>query len=238
MVHCSDLSFRRLYSHVKAHQDDNIQYRDLSRPAQLNCQMDYHTKKAIWEAGLVDEEITQRFPLEPVCIFLGKNKLTSDKGDALRFWVNRKLAKEWFYEHNILYAQAFDKVDWESVHSSLWRVPWLFQIWECKQVMGISPANGNIPWDKTIDPLCLSYIQVKETCLHITCCNQAGRVDALMKSIEILELWLIKVDTDPVLLSCIVEFAKGRGGITMTEICWDKAQQYRLMATDQDDIGW
>ena len=59
-----------------------------------------------------------------------------------------------------------------------------------------------------------------------------------MKSIEILELWLIEVDTDPDLLSCIVEFAKGRGGITMIEICRDKAQRYRLIATDQDDIGW
>jgi hypothetical protein len=59
-----------------------------------------------------------------------------------------------------------------------------------------------------------------------------------MKSIKILELWLIEVEPDPVLLSCIVEFAKGQGGITMTEICQDKAQRYRLMATDQDDIGW
>ena len=59
-----------------------------------------------------------------------------------------------------------------------------------------------------------------------------------MKSIEILELWLIEVDTDPDLLSCIVEFANGQGGITMTEICWDKAQRYCLMATYQDDISW
>jgi hypothetical protein len=128
MVHCSDLSFCRLYSHVKVHQDGNIQYGDLSQPAQLNCQMDYHAKKAIWEAGLVNEEITQRFPLKPVWVILGKNKLISDKGDALRFWVNRKLAKECFYERNILYAQAFDKVDRESDQSSLWRVPRLFQI--------------------------------------------------------------------------------------------------------------
>jgi hypothetical protein len=58
--------------------------------------MDYHAKKAIWEVGPVDEEITQRFPLELGCVFLGKNKLTSDMGEALRFWVNRKLAKEHF----------------------------------------------------------------------------------------------------------------------------------------------
>jgi hypothetical protein len=112
MVHCSDLSFHRLYSHVKAHQNNNIQYGDLSLPAQLNCQMDYHaTKKAIWEGGPVNEVITQRFPLEPVRVFLGKNKLTSDKGEALRFWVNSKLVKEHFYKLDILYAQAFDKVD-------------------------------------------------------------------------------------------------------------------------------
>ncbi len=68
--------------------------------------------------------------------------LTSpDKGDALRFWVDRKLAKECFYERDILYAQAFDKVDWASVHSSLWHVPQLFQIWARKQIMGVSPAN-------------------------------------------------------------------------------------------------
>ncbi len=36
--------------------------------------------------------------------------------------VNGKLAKEHSYELDILYAQAFDKVDWESIHSSLWRV--------------------------------------------------------------------------------------------------------------------
>jgi hypothetical protein len=171
--------------------------------------MDYHAKKAIWEAGPVDEEITQLFPLKLVCIFIGKNKLTSDKGDALRFWVSRKLAKECFYKHNILYAQAFNKVDWESIHSSLWHVLRLFQIWACKQVMGISPANGNIPWDKTIDPLCPSCGQVKETCLHILFCNHAGRVVTLMKSIDILKHWLTKVDTDPELLNCIVEFAKG-----------------------------
>ncbi len=83
MVHCSDLSFRCLYSHVKAHQDDNIQYGDLTQPSQLNCQMDYHATKAIWDAGPAEDEITRRFPLEPVCVILGRNKPISDKGEAL-----------------------------------------------------------------------------------------------------------------------------------------------------------
>ena len=49
MVNCSNLSFTGIFSHVKAHQDDHIGYESLTRSAQLNCQMDYHAKKAIWE---------------------------------------------------------------------------------------------------------------------------------------------------------------------------------------------
>jgi hypothetical protein len=49
MINCSNLSFTRIFSHIKAHQDDNIKYGSLLRHAQLNCQMDYHAKKAIWE---------------------------------------------------------------------------------------------------------------------------------------------------------------------------------------------
>ncbi len=35
-ANCSGLSFKRIFSHVKAHQDDNKKYSDLSRDAQLN----------------------------------------------------------------------------------------------------------------------------------------------------------------------------------------------------------
>ncbi len=114
----------------------------------------------------------------------------------------QKASKRMLFKLDIHYVQAFGKVDWESVHSSLWRVSRLFQIWVCKQVMGIAPANGNIPWDKTINPLCPSCSQVKETCLHILFCNHAGRVVALIKFIDILKHWLTKVDTDLELVWC------------------------------------
>jgi hypothetical protein len=51
--------------------------------------MDYHAKKAIWESTPDPETPTRRFSLEPICVFLGKNKLTSDKGEKLKFWVQR-----------------------------------------------------------------------------------------------------------------------------------------------------
>jgi hypothetical protein len=37
MVNCSNLTFTRIFSHVQAHQDNNIGYERLTRSAQLNC---------------------------------------------------------------------------------------------------------------------------------------------------------------------------------------------------------
>ncbi len=40
-------------------------------------------------------------------------------------------------------------------------------------------------------------------------------MDALSKSIDLLEQWLEEVDTDPDLIECIMEYARGRGQVAM-----------------------
>jgi hypothetical protein len=119
MVNCSKLSFKRIFSHIKAHQDNGFEYGSLTRNAQLNCQMDYHTKKAIWETTLDPESPTRQFPLKPICVFLGKNKLTLDKGEKLKFWVQQQLARSYFHNANIVYGPQFNTIDWEMVHTTL-----------------------------------------------------------------------------------------------------------------------
>ncbi len=145
MVNCSDLSFTRVFSHVRVHQDDRTNYGDLSRPAQLTCQMDYMAKKAIWDATPRKDKESNGFPLEAVRVFLGKRKLTSDKADALRFWAHRALAKENFHNLKLLFGTEFELVDWEMMYASLRRVPRMFQIWACKQVMSVAPTNRSMP---------------------------------------------------------------------------------------------
>jgi hypothetical protein len=60
----------------------------------------------------------------------------------------------------------------------------------------------------------------------------------MMKSMDLLSSWMMGVDTDPDLCECIVECAKGRGTITMLEICWNMDAWFWQMARDQDEIGW
>jgi hypothetical protein len=110
MANCSNLSFSWLYSHVKAHQDNGKVYGNLTRDAQLNCQMDYLAKRAIYKAQAPQEAPARWFPIKPICVFLGRSKLTSDKGERLRFWVHKQLARSWFHDASILFANQFKNI--------------------------------------------------------------------------------------------------------------------------------
>ena len=85
------------------------------------------------------------------------------------------------------------------MHAALETVPQMFQVWACKQVLGIANTNHTVSkWDKTVDPLCPSCQQVKEMTEHVILCNEASRVDIFLKTIDLLERWLAKMHTHPV----------------------------------------
>jgi hypothetical protein len=60
----------------------------------------------------------------------------------------------------------------------------------------------------------------------------------MMKSINLVSIWMVEADTDPDLRECIMEYAKGRGSITMLDICQGMDSRFRRLARDQDEIGW
>eukprot|EP00956_Cyclotella_meneghiniana_P037465 scaffold139228_cov59-Cyclotella_meneghiniana.AAC.6 len=93
MIQCSNLSFDCEYLHVEAHQDEHKAYLQFARPAQLNCCMDTTAKNVLW--GLVGEVVPPQgiFPLEPVAVMVGKEKLTSGSEDILRVWCQKKGGK-------------------------------------------------------------------------------------------------------------------------------------------------
>ncbi len=63
-------------------------------------------------------------------------------------------------------------------------------------------------------------------------------MEALKLTLDLAESWLEDMDTDPDLLDCIMEYAHGRGGRTMENICDGLGPQYQRMAMEQDAIGW
>jgi hypothetical protein len=85
LVNFSNVSFEQLYSHVLAHQDDKVDYSNLSRPSQLNVIIDYNAKQGLWNLQPTCPPSKQAFPLEPVCIFAESSKITADMGHYVQY---------------------------------------------------------------------------------------------------------------------------------------------------------
>ena len=195
-------------------------------------------KSEIWKLQPDDLPDQQPFPLEPICMFVREEKMTSDTGHHIRFNAHKDLARDFYEDYGVLTPGQFDEVDWDHVYETLHGVPRMFQVWACKQVMDIAPTFYNLSKYTDQDKKCPSCNCKVETCAHILECEEEGRVEAMNLTIDMLELWLIQEQTDPGLQDCIIQYARGRGGTTMGEICEDKHEKYHHFAVSQDKIGW
>jgi len=157
LTNCSKLTFKVEMIHILAHQDDREDFNNLSRPAQLNCAVDAGAKRQLLEANVTNLPGRQRFPLEPIACFVGKNKMTSDTSDEIQFWAYRRLAREAMVNNKILLGRQFDGIAWEAVYDALRSVPQMFQLWACKLVWDIAGTNYLwLKWDKSVKGWCPS----------------------------------------------------------------------------------
>jgi hypothetical protein len=144
MIHCSAMTFDRLFLHVSAHRDNREDFENLSRQAQLNCASDFGTKRVLLRLNPDDLPRQQAFPLEAISVWEGREKMTSNTGSSIRYHAHKNLAREEFDTAGVLSFRKFDQVDWEIMHSALMTVPRMFQVWACKQVWGIAGTNREL----------------------------------------------------------------------------------------------
>ena len=187
LVSCSDLSFELVFEHVNAHQDDRETYESLTRKVQLNCLMDGKAKQELWNLDPDNLPHQKSFPLEKLCVFLGNEKMSSDTGARIRFWAHKQLSEQVYGKLRILLPDQFKEVDWEMVHTALHALPRMFQIWACKQVMGVAGTNlFQSKYRPNHDPMCPSCTRSVESCSHVLHCPEEGRVDTLLGTIDFL----------------------------------------------------
>ena len=230
-VSCSDLTFQRVFEHVNAYQDDRISYQPVTRPEQLKWLMDGKAKQEIWNIDQDNLPHQESFPLESLCVFLGKEKMSSYTGARIHFWVHKQRAEEVLRNHKILLTNQFKGVDWEMVYSALHEMPRMFQIWACKQVMGVDRTNlYQSKYRPNQDPKCPSCTQCVESCAHVLECQEEGRVETLLGTINFLDIWMKKIGTDEGLQNCLLRYAKGRGAIKMKDIVGNRTHRLYTLA--------
>jgi hypothetical protein len=241
MLHCQDLSFRRLFSHVSAHQEDIKDWEDCNFQEQRNCACD-HAAKAKLRKTFVDGPRQQRaFPLEPLTLFVGEDKATTKSGPSIRYEAQLREARMVFMERGVLQSEQFDLVDWPRVHQTLHDVPKMFQIFLCKQVLDVSANNRYLHKQKAApgnSPMCHSCTTHQECAGHILCCPEEGRVKMLNQLAEELLDWMDDGGALRNLTYLVVAYIKGRGEVPMETLAQRLPEQYLPFAVAQDRIGW
>jgi hypothetical protein len=163
LVNCSGLFFQREYIHVEAHQDDRMQWEELSREAQLNAACNAGAKAMLCSQDITHLPQQEPFPLEPLCMFVKGTKMTSDMQEHIRYAASQQVARLFFHKTSRMFTDTFDEVDWPQVHWTLnEEVPRLFQVWAYKQVMNLVVTNkicvGNTAMDGVINVHAAQYM--------------------------------------------------------------------------------
>jgi hypothetical protein len=126
LVNCRKLTFTLHYSHVKAHQDDNVAFDKLSRKLQLNCICDHLAKQRISNLAQLQQRGNYLFPLKEIRAFMKGEKFSLDTSQQIRFHAHHQLARMLFLWKKILSGEGFNEVGWDSVHGALHSVSQLF----------------------------------------------------------------------------------------------------------------
>ena len=109
----------------------------------------------------------------------------------------------------------------------------------CKQVTNIAGVNANqARYNKEHDPASPSCGVEDETCRHVLYCREEGRIKALNCTIGILDGWMKKVGTFNLLRQCIIEYARGRGEVSMEHVVIRKGARFHELGQSVDRIGW
>jgi hypothetical protein len=119
MLHCSTMSFMRLFSHVSTHQEDCTTINNLPRKAQLNYVVDFGAKRALLSLDANNLPRQQKFLLEAICVWASREKMTLDTGHYIQYHANGHLAWQEFVAASLLSNTQFDLVDWQMVHNTL-----------------------------------------------------------------------------------------------------------------------
>jgi len=201
--------------------------------------VDMGAKTVIWNYDKRTRPAQSTLPLEPVAVMVGKEKLTTDSKSVLRFHAHRQIAKDHFYKWKLLVPAEFEEVDWHFVSGALHSVPRMFATWACKQVNNVAGTNvTQARYKPDHSRKCPSCGIANETCAHVLFCEEVGRVDAMMKTIQLLDDWLGQVGSDSGLGRSLIAFARGRGGRSMEEITRSRGNRFSAFTKSQDIIGW
>ena len=109
---------------VKAHQDDDTPYSQLTPMAKLNVDVD---RLATWQRKKHHRQQSKQriahFPMTNVSISIGGERLTGDFNDTIRHHINGTYLRHYYCERKGWTSSVYETVDWFSFGQHMAKIP-------------------------------------------------------------------------------------------------------------------
>ena len=237
----SRMKSAHLRHHVRAHQDDVIDRKDLPLPAQLNCHCDDTAKGALTEGILMGKVKTAKLPLESCMLLIDGEKQTTDVRQSLRYHIGRKAARQFYASEGVLDPETFDTIAWGNLRQLIETKPRMYQLWFGKQNSGYCGTGQWLRrWDPTASSKCPNCGKLQEDAGHLNQCRDPGRIRLLEEQLTRLQQWMDDHSTHPELVYWIPRYIGRRGHMTFAELpeAAQMSPMMRSVGEAQDQIGW
>ena len=226
------------YQHIKGHQLRGKTFDELSDVAQWNEMADLLARTRLIEAFHTGTYIEGNFPFEDIRVHCDEKKVTSSPSKAIhKFWSYRT-ARALFHSKRRINQEHFHLIFWNGVGRAMRSFPKMFRIWVTKHVSHFCGTNRQLHRiNPDIKNECPSCGCRNEDTAHITRCCDEGRTTMFHSSVDELERWLYKVNTDTQLAEMIIQYLRHRDEATMSSLA-PSTGDYQLIAKYHDIMGW
>ena len=210
-------SIKWVYTWVKAHMDDVLDWTELTLAQQLNVICDDLAKaaarKAIQQHPNLYIPPSQLLPHEQIAVYVDTFKQTSDPKEAIRYSCGKNLARRFLTTEIGWSTTQFDLVDWDNLHGCLRSKPEGFRTWLSKQHSNFCATGLQMKrWFNTEDSSCPSCGAPDERAEHLCRCKNDDRRKLLTDCTADLVRWMsIGENTHPDIIIWVERYILGQG---------------------------
>ena len=233
--------------HVKGHQDDNTNYYQLDRWAQMNVLVDTMAKQKLSET-LSDEtyhqQRTNTFPFDLCPIsFCSDNKIPLDSiqshlTKAIKTAAGRKRVRRHWRKKGKFTTNNEHNIDWPVVHRSHLALDKNKKKWLSKWMTGFCGVGKMMKiYGLQQHTKCPKCQQPNETTTHVIQCQSYGTHCLWSKLMRSFVTWIDKNEGPELLAQVIIDnLTAWRQQSPFPPLPLDR--NIRAAVLDQDDIGW
>ena len=240
-------TIRSSLRHVKGHQDDNINYYQLDRWAQINVLVDTMAKQKLSETiedNTYQQHRTNHFPLDLCSIsFCSENKMPRDLiqsnlTKAIKTAAGRKRVRRHWRKKGKFNNNNEHNIDWTIVHRSHLALDKNKKKWLSKWMTGFCGVGKMMKiYGLQQHTKCPKCQQPNETTTHVMQCQSYGTHCLWSKLMRSFATWIEKNKGPETLAQAIIDnLTAWRQQSPFPPLPDDR--NIRAAVLEQDDIGW